>query len=81
VAVHGATMEYMPHYDQCAYARDVSTCEICASQVSRNHVKLSERVIFLENVSERVIGGKQGGFVQLCNFRGIFPYYLKFFMI
>jgi hypothetical protein len=44
-------MEYMPHYDQCAYARDLSTCEICASQVSRNHEKLSERVI----------GGKQGG--------------------
>jgi hypothetical protein len=44
-------MEYMPHYDQCAYARNVSTCEICASQVSQNHVKLSERVI----------GGKQGG--------------------
>jgi hypothetical protein len=38
-------MEYMPHYDQCAYARDVSTCEICASQLSRNHVKLSEGVI------------------------------------
>jgi hypothetical protein len=66
--VHGATMEYMPHYDQCAYARDVSICEICASQVSRNHVKLSERVI----------GGTKGGFVQLCNFRSIFPYYLKF---
>jgi hypothetical protein len=44
-------MEYMPHYDQCAYASDVSTREICASQVSRNHVKLSEHVI----------GGKQGG--------------------
>jgi hypothetical protein len=51
VAVHGATMEDMPHYDQCAYARDVYTCEICTSQVSRNHVKLSEHVI----------GGKQGG--------------------
>jgi glutathione peroxidase-family protein len=24
VAVHGPIMEYMPHYDQCAYARDVS---------------------------------------------------------
>jgi hypothetical protein len=45
-------MEYMPHYDQCAYARDVSTCEICASQVSRNHDK---------TIIERVIGGKQGG--------------------
>jgi hypothetical protein len=44
-------MEYMPHYDQCAYARDISICEICASQVSQNHVKLSECVI----------GGKQGG--------------------
>jgi hypothetical protein len=64
-------MEYMPHYDQCAYTRDVSTCEICASQVSRNHVKLSERVI----------GGKQGGFVQLCNFRRIFPYYLEILLI
>jgi hypothetical protein len=71
VAVHGATMEHMPHYDQCAYARDVYTCEICASQVSRNHVKLSERVI----------GGKQGGFVQFCNFRCIFTYYLYFLMI
>jgi hypothetical protein len=51
------------YYDQCDYARDVSTFEKCASQVSRNHVKLSERVI----------GGKQGGFVQLCNFQSIFP--------
>jgi hypothetical protein len=45
--------------------------EICASQVSRNHVKLSERVI----------GGKQGGLVQLCNFRSIFTYYLISLMI
>jgi hypothetical protein len=44
-------MDYMPHYDQCSYARDISTCEICASQISQNHEKLSERVI----------GGKQGG--------------------
>jgi hypothetical protein len=43
--VHGPTMEYMPHYDQCDYAWDVSTYEICASQVSQNHVKLSEGVI------------------------------------
>jgi hypothetical protein len=64
VAVHGSTMKDMPHYDQCAYARDFYTCEICASKVSPNHVKLSERVI----------GGKQGGFVQLCNFRSIFTY-------
>jgi hypothetical protein len=64
-------MEYMPHYDQCTYARDVYTCEICASQVPRNHVKLSERVIV----------GKQGGFVQLCNFQSIFTYYLEFLMI
>jgi hypothetical protein len=71
VAVHGATIEHMPHYDQCAYARDDYTCEICASQVSRNHVKLLECVI----------GGKQGGFVQFCNFRCIFTYYLHFLMI
>jgi hypothetical protein len=45
VAVHGATMEYMPHYDQCDYARDVYTCEICASQVSGNHGKLSLSVL------------------------------------
>jgi hypothetical protein len=68
VAVHGATMQDMPHYDQFAYARDDYTCEIWASQVSRNHVKLSEHVI----------GGKQGGFVQLCNFRSILPIILNF---
>jgi hypothetical protein len=71
VAVHGATMEHIPHYDQCAYARDVYTCGICASQVSRNHVKLSERAI----------GRNQGGFVQFCNFRCIFTYYLNCLMI
>jgi hypothetical protein len=63
VAVHGATMQDMPHYDQCAYARDVYTCEICASQVSRNHVKLSERVI----------GGKQGGSCNCAIFVAFLP--------
>jgi hypothetical protein len=56
MAVHGATMEYMPHYDQCAYARDVSTCEICASQVSRNHEKLSLSVLL--EVSKEVLTKK-----------------------
>jgi hypothetical protein len=50
-------MEYMPHYDQCAYARDVSTCEICASQVSRNHEKLSFGVLL--EVSKEVLMKKK----------------------
>jgi hypothetical protein len=42
---------------QSAYARDVSTCEIWASQVSRNHEKLSLSVLL--DVSKEVLTKKK----------------------
>jgi hypothetical protein len=34
------TTTYMSHYDQSDCVRDVATCEIYASQLSPNHLKL-----------------------------------------